>query len=68
MPEIDWDGTTSKSLDELVRPVRKFVKSVTETSSKMRELFSYNKVVNNLIYESRWRQAINENLWNLNLY
>lgn len=38
----------------LVRPMYKFAKSVTETSSKIRELKTYNKAINNLIHGNRW--------------
>lgn len=52
---IDLSGTTGKNpLDKLVRPAyTEFAKSVTETSSKMREPMTYNKVISNPIYENR---------------
>lgn len=54
--------TKNESLNELVRPAHKFAKSWTETSSKVREPLTYNKVINNSVYGNRWREIINEEL------
>ena len=43
----------------------KFVNSVTETSSKVQELKTYNEVINNPIHGNRWWEVIDEELWNL---
>ena len=52
---MDLGGTTGKNpSDGLVRPVYlEFAKSVTETSSKVREPKTYNEVINNLIHGNR---------------
>lgn len=59
------DGTTSKSFDKLITPIYKFVKFVIETSSKVRESLTYNKLINDPIYRSRQRKTIDEKLCNL---
>lgn len=52
----DLDRTSDKNLlaDGLVKPIRKFAKSVTKTNSKVQALKIYNKVINNPIYGNRW--------------
>lgn len=59
--KTDLIGTLSKNLlgDKLVKPICKFAKSVTKTSSKVQELKIYNEAINNLIYENKWRKAVN---------
>ena len=54
-PKTDLDGTTGEnSSDRLVRSVHlKFAKSVTETSSKMRESKTYNEANINPVYRNR---------------
>ena len=54
-PKIDLDGTTGKnSSDRLVRPAHLgFAKSVTETNSKVQELKTYVKAINNPVYGNR---------------
>ena len=65
-PRTDLGGTSGKNpIDELVRPVRELAKSVTETSSKVREPKTYDEAINNSVHGNRWREAINEKLWNL---
>lgn len=56
MPRIDLHRTSSKNPlgDGLVKPARKFAKSVTETGSKVQELKTYDEVINDLIYRNRW--------------
>ena len=69
-PRIDLGGTSDKNPleDGLVRPARKFAKSVTETSSKVQEPKTYNEAINDPIYGNRWREAIDEELWNLDAH
>ena len=66
----DLGRTLGKNLlgDKLVRPVYKFVKLVTETSSKVQEPKTYDEAINDLIHENRWQEAIDEELWNLNTH
>lgn len=52
----------------LVKPMREFVKSVTEVNSKVQKLKTYNKVINDFIHENSWHEAINEELGNFNAY
>ena len=53
-PRTNLGWTIGENLsDGLVRPVHfEFAKSVTETSSKMREPKTYNKAINDLVYEN----------------
>ena len=69
-PRTDLGGTIGENLlDRLVRPAYiEFAKSVTETSSKVREPKTYNKTISKSIYGNRWRKAIDEELWNLDFY
>ena len=62
-PRTDPDGTSGKNpLDGLVRPAQELAKSVTETSSKVREPKTYDEAVNNPINGNRWQKAIDEEL------
>ena len=63
-PKIDLGGTSGEnpSAEGLVRPVREFAKSVTETSSKVREPKTYDEAISNPIHGNRWREAIDEEL------
>lgn len=54
--------------DKLVKSVYKFIKLISETNSRMREPRTYNEVINNLIHKNNWRDAIDEELWNLDFY
>ena len=46
-PRTDLGRTSGKKIaDELVRPVRELAKSVTETSSKVREPKTYDEAIN----------------------
>ena len=68
-PRTDLGGTSGKSLaDGLVRPVRELAKSMTETSSKVREPKTYDEAINDPVHGNRLREAINEELWNLDLH
>ena len=69
-PRTDLDGISGKNPlgDGLVRPAYKFAKSVTETSSKTRKPKTYDEAINDPIHGNRWREAVNEELWNLNTY
>lgn len=53
--KIDLDGTSSKNplRNGLVRPLHKFAKLITKTNSKMQELKTNDKIINNSIYENR---------------
>ena len=66
-PRIDLGETISKSLlrDRLIRFLYKFAKSVIETSNKVREPKTYNKIINHPIHANRWRKAMDKKLWNL---
>ena len=65
-PKTDPGGTSGKNpSDGLVKPVQKLVKSVTETTSKVREPKTYDEAVNNPINGNRWQKAIDKELWNL---
>ena len=63
----DLGETTGKNpSDRLVRPAQlKFAKSVTETSNKVREPKTYDETINNPIHGNRWKEVIDEELWNL---
>ena len=52
----DLGGTSSKNppTEGLVRPVHEFAKSVTETSSKVQELKTYDEAISNSIHGNRW--------------
>lgn len=52
-PKTDQGWTLGKSPLELVRPTYKLAKSMTKTNSKLHELKTYNKAINNLIYGNR---------------
>ena len=65
-PRTDLGGTSGKNpSDGLVRPAQELAKSVTETSSKVREPKTYNEAVNNPINGNRWQEIIDEELKNL---
>lgn len=55
MPRIDLGGISGKNPleDELVRSAYEFAKSVTKTSSKIREPKTYNEAINDPIYGNR---------------
>lgn len=63
-PRIDLNGTLGKNLlgNGLVRLVYKFVKSVTKTNNKMRELKTYDEAINNPIHGNRWCKGIDKKL------
>lgn len=69
-PRTDLGRSSGKNplRDGLVRPMRKFAESVTEISSKVREPKTYNEAINDPIHGNRWREAVNEELWNLDAY
>lgn len=54
-PKTDLGGTLDKNRlgDGLVRPVREFAKSVTETSSKVQEPKTYDETINDPIHGNR---------------
>lgn len=61
-------STKNPLRDKLVKPAYKFVKSVAKTSSKVQEHKTFNKVINNFIYENKQCETVNEELSNLNVY
>lgn len=66
-PRTNLGGISSENpLDGLIKLVQELTKSVTETSSKMREPKTYDETVYNPVNRSKKREAINEELWNLN--
>ena len=54
--------------DKLGKPMQELAKSITKTSSKMREFKTYDEIINNQINKNRWQEAIDEELWNLDSY
>ena len=69
-PKTDLGGISGKTPlgDRLVRPAYKFAKWVTETSSKVHEPKTYNEAINDPIHGNRWREAVDEELWNLDTH
>lgn len=69
-PKTDLGGTSGKNPlgDGLVNPAREFAKSVTKTSSKVREPKTYDEAINDLIHGNKWREAVGEELWNLDIH
>lgn len=51
----------------LLRLAYKYVESVAETTSKVREPKTYDEVINNLIYRNRWREVVDKELLNLDI-
>lgn len=69
VPRTDQGGgTKGESPNWLVRPAHKFAKSLTETSSIVCEPLTYDEAINDPVHGNRWREAINEELWNLDLH
>ena len=65
-PRTDLGETLGKNpTDGLVKLVQELTKSVTETSSKVREPKIYDEAINNPVYRNRWRETIDKELWNL---
>ena len=53
-PKTDLGGTSGKNtIDRLERSTREFARSVTETSSKVRELTTYDETINDPIHGNR---------------
>lgn len=69
-PKTDLDRTLGKNSlrDRLVRLVPKFAKLITETSSKMQELKTYNETIKDSFYGNKWRKVVNKKLWNFDAY
>lgn len=68
-PRTNLDGTSGKNLaDRLVGPAQKLFKSVIETSGKVWEPKTYDEAMNDPIYGHRWREAINKELWDLDIH
>lgn len=62
--KIDLVGILSKTSlrDELVRSIYKFVKLVTKINSKVHKSKTYNKIINNPIYENKKCKAVKKKL------
>lgn len=62
--KIDLGETLNKNYlrSRLKRLLYKFAKSVTKTSSKLQESKSYNKAINDLIYNDRQQKTIDKEL------
>ena len=62
--KIDIDGTLdiNPSTKELIKLIKKFAKSVTETSSKVQEAKTYDEIINDLIYKNKWREFVDKEL------
>lgn len=68
-PKTDLDKIWGKNLsDKLIRSMQKLAKSIIETSNKVHEPKTYNKIVNNPINRNRYQKTINKKLWNLDSY
>lgn len=68
-PRTNRDGgTPDKSSNGLVRLAHKLAKSLTETSSKVRELLTYDEAINDPVHKNKWRKAIDEEFSNLDSY
>ena len=69
-PRTDIGGTSGKNphTEWLVRPVHEFAKLVAETSSKVQEPKTYDEAISDPIHGNRWRETIDEELWNLDLH
>ena len=67
-PRTNPGGTSGENpSDGLIRPAQELAKSVTETSSKVREPKTYDEAVNYPINGNRGQEAIDEELWNFDL-
>lgn len=42
--------------------MKKFIESITETNSKLKEFKIYNEIINNLIYKNKWQKTIDKEL------
>lgn len=64
MPKLNLGGILGKnSLTEgLGKSMQEFAKSVTETSSKVRESKTYNETINDYVNKNKWQEAINKEL------
>lgn len=51
-----------------IKLTHKLAKSMTEKNSKVYELKTYNKTIDNLIHGNKQRKAINKKLWNQDFY
>ena len=55
-------------MERLVKLAQEFAKLVTKTSSKVQKPKTYNEAINDPIHGNRWRRAVDEELWNLNIH
>lgn len=62
--KIDLGGISSENSirKKLVKPANKSAKLVTKTNSKVRKFKTYDKVINDPIYENKWCKVINKEL------
>lgn len=69
-PKTDLSRISSKNIlaDELVKPIYKFVKQITKTSSNVWEPKTYNKIINDPIYGNKQHETIDKKLQNLDTY
>ena len=69
-PRTNLGGTSGNNppAEGLVKLALEFAKSVPKTGSKVQESKTYNKVISNPIHENRWWEAIDKELWNLDLH
>lgn len=57
--ERSYDPTVLKinlGIDSGIKPVHKLIKSLTETSNKVHEPKTYNKIIDNSIYRNRYHE------------
>ena len=65
-PRTDLGAMLDKNFpNELVRLMQELAKSVIEINSKVREPNAYDEVINDPINRNGRREAIDEELWNL---
>ena len=69
-PRTDQGRTSGENppAERLVKLAQEFAKSVSKTSSKVQEPKTYDEAINDPIHGYRWREAIDEELWNLDTY
>lgn len=53
---------TDLSMGSSIKPAHKLAKSLIKTSSKVHELKTYNKAIDNPIHGKRWHKAIDNKL------
>lgn len=62
-PKTDLNRTSGKNpINGLIRPAQELAKLVTKTSTKKQEPKTYDKVINNPIYDNRWKKTVDKEL------